>query len=76
MQHIQYSNRFLNVELTAEKAFAFRRCLGIEKKNRVPVRVMIEREILDAAGVEPRSGELSDLANEGLTLILIASGRL
>lgn len=48
----------------------------MEKKNRRPVQVRIEQEILDAAGVEPRSGELSDLVNQGLTLILIASRRL
>jgi len=76
MQHTRYTNRFLDVELTADNAFAFRRCLRMEKKNRRPVQVRIEQEILDAAGVEPRSGELSDLVNQGLTLILIASGRL
>lgn len=76
MQHIQYTNKFLNVDLTTEKAFAFRRCLRLEKKNRVPVTIMVERELLDAAGCEPRSGELSDLANQGLTMVLVASGRL
>lgn len=76
MQHTRYTNQFLDVELTADNAFAFRRCLRIEKKNRAKVTVSIEQELLDAAGVTARSGELSDLVNQGLTLILIASGRL
>lgn len=68
------------ISLSQENAFAFRRSMGLEPKNRVPVRVGIERELLDAfyekSGASPRSGELSDTINRALSAYLITNGVL
>jgi len=76
MQKVRYSNKFLDCDLTAENAIAFRRLVGQEKKDRVPVKIMIERELIEAAGCRPRSGELSDLVNMGVNMILVQTGKL
>mgnify|MGYP001210664734 CR=1 FL=1 len=34
MQKVRYSNKFLDCDLTAENALAFRRLVGQEKKDR------------------------------------------
>lgn len=75
-QKIKYSNSFVNCDLTAENAIAYRRLVGLEPKDRVAVTVMIERELLEAANVRPRSGDLSDKVNMGLNLILVQTGQL
>lgn len=76
MQKVRYSNKFMDCDLTAENAIAFRRLVGQEKKNRIPVKVMIEAELIEAAGCTPRSGELSDLVNMGMNMILVQTGKL
>lgn len=76
VQKVRYTNKFMDCDLTAENAIAFRRLVGQEKKNRIPVRMMIEAELIEAAGCTPRSGELSDLVNMGLNMILVQTGKL
>lgn len=66
------------VEFEDRLAFAFRRALGIEPKNRVEVRVSIERELLqafyDGSGSGPRSGELSNMVNRAVAGYMIMHG--
>ena len=71
-----FSNKFLDFELAADNSYAFRRVLGMEEKNRIPVRVMVERELVEAAGGRPRSGELSNMINMGLNMYLISCHKI
>jgi len=68
------------ISLSQENAFAFRRSMGMEPKNRVSVKCNIERELLDAffqaSGASPRGGELSDTINRALAAYLITHGIL
>lgn len=65
------------ISLTKENAIAFRRCLGVEAKDRTRVHVSIEKDLLQAFDQGDRKrGDLSDLINQGLNLMLIKYGFL
>lgn len=65
------------ISLTKENAIAFRRCLGVEAKDRTRVHVSIEKDLLQAFDQGDRKrGDLSDLVNQGLNLMLIKYGFL
>lgn len=65
------------ITLTKENAIAFRRCLGVEAKDRTRVHVSIEKDLLAAFEQGDRKrGDLSDLVNQGLNLMLIKYGFL
>ena len=65
------------ITLTKENAVAFRRCLGVEAKDRTRVHVSIEKDLLQAFDQGDRKrGDLSDLVNQGLNLMLIKYGFL
>lgn len=76
MTVMHFSNKDQTFEITPENGIAFRRLLGYEPKNRITVKVQIEAELLEASGYVPRSGELSDLVNLGLNMVLIQTGKL
>jgi len=44
---VRLSNAIEEISLTAANALAYRRVLGVEKKNRARVNVMIEEELLE-----------------------------
>jgi len=77
MSEYRISNAVQVITLTEENSPAFRRCLGVEPKDRQTVHVSIEKVLLDAldAGNLGR-GCLSDLVNQGLNLALVQAGLL
>lgn len=72
---VRLSNAIEEIALTAENALAYRRVLGVEKKNRRRVNVMIEGELLERFEDAPR-GALSDAINMGLNIVLVQRGVL
>ena len=72
---VRLSNAIEEISLTAENALAYRRVLGVEKKNRARVNVMIEEELLKRFEEAPR-GALSDAINMGLNIVLVQRGVL
>lgn len=67
---VRLSNAIEEISLTAANALAYRRVLGVEKKNRARVNVMIEEELLERFEHAPR-GALSDAINMGLNIVLV-----
>jgi len=72
---VRLSNAVEEISLTAENALAYRRVLGVEKKNRARVNVMVEEELLERFEDAPR-GALSDAVNMGLNIVLVQRGML
>jgi len=72
---VRLSNAIEEIALTAENALAYRRVLGVEKKNRRRVNVMIEEELLERFEHAPW-GALSDAINMGLNIVLVQRGVL
>lgn len=74
---ISISNAREEIILTKDNSPAFRRCLGVEPKDRRKVHVSIEKDLLEAFEQGGRKrGELSDLVNQGLNIMLIKCGYL
>lgn len=72
---VRLSNAIEEIALTPENALAYRRVLGVEKKNRARVNVMVEAELLKRFEDAPR-GALSDAINMGLNIVLVQRGVL
>ena len=72
---VRLSNEIEEVRLTKENALAYRRVLGVEKKDRVDTHVLIEREILEPFKGMSR-GALSDAVNIGLNIVMVQRGML
>ena len=72
---VRLSNAIEEISLTAANALAYRRVLGVEKKNRARVNVMVEEELLERFQGAPR-GALSDAINMGLNIVLVQRGVL
>ncbi|MDD4460487.1 MAG: hypothetical protein PHQ24_11920 [Proteiniphilum sp.] len=72
---VRLSNAIEEISLTAANALAYRRVLGVEKKNRARVSVMVEEEFLERFRGAPR-GALSDAINMGLNIVLVQRGML
>ena len=72
---VRLSNAIEEISLTAANALAYRRVLGVEKKNRARVNVMVEEEFLERFRGAPR-GALSDAINMGLNIVLVQRGVL
>lgn len=72
---VRLSNAIEEISLTAANALAYRRVLGVEKKNRARVNVMVEEEFLERFRGAPR-GALSDAINMGLNIVLVQRGML
>ncbi len=72
---VRLSNAVEEISLTAENALAYRRVLGVERKNRARVNVMVEEELLERFQGAPR-GALSDAINMGLNIVLVQRGVL
>jgi hypothetical protein len=72
--------KFVQFDMNKPQAFAFRRVLGLEPKNRQRVAVYLEKEILEAvreSDIMPgRAGVLSDLINQSMSIYLAAHGYL
>lgn len=76
----EYFLKTKEIDLDQANAFAFRRALGLEPKNRVEVRVRLEKELLDAyyeaSGTRPKGGELSDTINRAVAGYMILHGMI
>jgi len=72
---LRLSNAVEDICLTKENALAYRRVLGVERKNREGAYVFIEKEMLKLLRELPRGG-LSDAVNLGLNLVLVQRGML
>ena len=71
------SNAREEIIFTKDNSPAFRRCLGVEPKDRKTVHVSIEKVLLDALDDGNRKrGDLSDLVNQGLNIALVQAGLL
>lgn len=72
---VRLSNAIEEISLTPANALAYRRVLGVEKKDRRRVNVMVEEELLERFEDAPR-GALSDAINIGLNIVLVQRGVL
>ena len=72
---LRLSNAIEEISLTAGNSIAYRRIMGVDKKNRERVNVCIEKELL-ALLREGRRGSISDAVNVGLNLVLVQRGML
>lgn len=72
---VRLSSPVEEICLSADNAIAYRRVLGVEKKNRADAHIGIERELLEPFKELPR-GALTDAVNIGLNIVLVQRGML
>ncbi|MFA7122030.1 MAG: hypothetical protein WC277_11170 [Bacilli bacterium] len=72
---VRLSSPVEEICLSAENAIAYRRVLGVEKKDRLDTHVYIERELLEPFRDMPR-GALTDAVNIGLNIVMVQRGML